>query len=33
MNILKLGCKGEDVKTLQGKLNLIADGIFGPLVE
>lgn len=33
MTTLKLGSKGSDVKTLQGKLNLIADGIFGPLTE
>lgn len=33
MTTLKLGSKGNDVKTLQSKLNLIADGIFGPLTE
>lgn len=33
MTTIKKGSKGEDVKTLQKKLNLIADGIFGPLTE
>lgn len=33
MTTLKKGSKGEEVKTLQGKLNLIADGIFGPITE
>ena len=33
MTTLKLGSKGSDVKTLQNKLNLIEDGIFGPLTE
>lgn len=33
MTTLKRGSKGNDVKTLQSKLNLIADGIFGPLTE
>lgn len=33
MITLKRGSKGEEVKTLQGKLNLIADGIFGPITE
>lgn len=33
MTILKKGSKGAEVKTLQQKLNLIADGIFGPLTE
>lgn len=33
MTTLKRGSKGEEVKTLQGKLNLIADGIFGPITE
>lgn len=33
MNILKKGSRGEDVKTLQRKLSLIADGIFGPLTD
>ena len=31
--ILKLGSRGNEVKVLQGKLNLKADGIFGPLTE
>lgn len=31
--ILKLGSKGNDVKTLQSKLNLIPDGIFGKITE
>ena len=31
--LLKLGSKGEDVKTLQGKLGLTADGSFGPGTE
>lgn len=33
MTTLKKGSRGEEVKLLQGKLNLIADGIFGPLTE
>ena len=33
MAILKRGSRGAEVKTLQGKLNLITDGIFGPLTE
>lgn len=33
MTTLKLGSKGADVKVLQSKLNLIQDGIFGPLTE
>lgn len=33
MTILKLGSRGQDVKLLQQKLNLLADGIFGPLTE
>lgn len=33
MTTLKRGCRGNEVKTLQSKLNLIADGIFGPLTE
>ena len=28
--LLKIGSKGEDVKKLQAKLGLGADGIFGP---
>ena len=31
--VLKLGRKGNEVKLLQEKLNLKADGIFGPLTE
>ena len=31
--ILKLGSRGNEVKALQGKLNLKADGIFGPITE
>lgn len=33
MTTIKQGSRGEDVKTLQNKLNLIADGIFGPLTD
>lgn len=33
MNILKIGSRGTDVKTLQQKLNLSVDGIFGPVTE
>ena len=33
MTTLKLGSRGNEVKTLQSKLNLIADGIFGPITE
>lgn len=33
MNIIKLGSKGADVKILQSKLNLIVDGVFGPITE
>lgn len=33
MTTIKLGSKGEDVKTLQKALNLTADGIFGPKTE
>ena len=33
MDILKLGNRGIDVITLQKKLNLHQDGIFGPLTE
>lgn len=33
MDILKLGSRGIDVITLQKKLNLHQDGIFGPLTE
>lgn len=31
--VLKLGSRGNEVKALQEKLNLRADGIFGPLTE
>jgi putative chitinase len=31
--ILKIGSKGEDVKKLQSKLGLSADGVFGPGTE
>ena len=33
MTILKLGSRGAEVKILQEKLNLKADGVFGPLTE
>ena len=33
MQTLKKGSCGEDVVTLQRKLNLVADGIFGPLTD
>ena len=33
MITLKLGSKGSEVKTLQSKLNLQTDGIFGPITE
>lgn len=33
MTILKRGSRGTDVVTLQKKLNLHADGVFGPLTE
>ena len=33
MEILKKGSRGEAVKTLQSILNLIVDGIFGPITE
>ena len=33
MTILKKGSKGEDVKTLQKKLGITADGDFGPKTE
>lgn len=33
MTTIKLGSRGTDVKVLQTKLNLISDGIFGPLTE
>lgn len=31
--VLKLGSRGNEVKALQEKLNLKADGIFGPITE
>ena len=31
--ILKVGSKGDDVKKLQAKLGLAADGTFGPGTE
>lgn len=33
MTTIKKGSRGEDVKTLQRRLNLIADGIFGKLTD
>lgn len=33
MGTLKRGSRGPEVKSLQRKLNLMADGIFGPLTE
>lgn len=33
MTTIKLGSRGADVKVLQTKLNLLPDGIFGPLTE
>lgn len=33
MTTIKLGSKGEAVKILQQKLNLVVDGIFGPITE
>lgn len=33
MTLLKLGSKGEEVKIVQKKLGLTADGIFGPKTE
>lgn len=33
MDVLKLGSKGDEVKTLQSKLNLVEDGIFGPITK
>lgn len=33
MTTLRRGSRGSEVKTLQRKLNLMADGIFGPLTE
>lgn len=33
MTTLQRGSRGADVKTLQGKLNLAQDGVFGPITE
>lgn len=33
MKTLKLGSEGDDVRTLQKKLNITVDGIFGPITE
>lgn len=33
MNVLKKGCRGNDVRTLQAALHLYVDGIFGKLTE
>lgn len=33
METIKLGSKGDDVKILQFHLNLIQDGIFGPITQ
>lgn len=33
MQTRKKGSRGEEVRTLQNKLNVMADGIFGPLTE
>lgn len=33
MNTIKQGSRGPDVSTLQKKLNLIDDGIFGPITD
>lgn len=33
MTTLKIGSRGNDVKSLQSKLNLIPDGIFGKITE
>lgn len=33
MTTIRKGSRGEDVKTLQTKLNLMADGIFGKLTD
>ena len=33
MNVIKKGSKGSDVKLLPQRLNIVADGIFGPITE
>lgn len=33
MKTIKIGSKGDEVKTLQRRLNLAADGVFGKLTE
>lgn len=33
MNVIRKGSRGADVATLQRKLNLVADGVFGPVTE
>lgn len=33
MKTIRKGCRGDEVATLQRKLNLIADGIFGPITD
>lgn len=33
MRTLEYGCRGEDVKSLQRRLNIMADGIFGKLTR
>lgn len=33
METIKLGSRGNDVKSLQERLNLIKDGIFGPITQ
>lgn len=33
MQTIKLGSRGDDVKTLQNALNLIADGVFGKITH
>ena len=33
MKTLRKGCRGSEVKTLQGYLNMIQDGIFGVLTK